>query len=155
MERAQRLVAALIHDELVPEALGVGEAQRPVAGPRRRRLERVEALRPELQRRRGAGAPDHAMHHPGAGPPRDRPRVLEEGDVGACVAALVGVEQVVDGRVVLIDRLGDQPEPEHARVEVEVADRVAGDRGDVVDALQLHCALLQQSSSRRVLTAPG
>ena len=54
------------------------------------------------------------------------------------LAALVGVEQVVDGRVVLVDRLLDDPEAEHAHVEVDVPRRVAGDAGDVVDALELH-----------------
>ena len=69
---------------------------------------------------------------------RPRARVLEEGQVGAGAALLVGVEQVVDGRIVLVDGLLDHPQPEHARVEVDVARRVAGDRGDVVDAVEVH-----------------
>ena len=35
-------------------------------------------------------------------------------------ALLVGVEEVVDGRVVLVDRLLDQAQTEHAGVEVDV-----------------------------------
>jgi hypothetical protein len=63
-------------------------------------------------------------------------RVLEEGQLGARAPLLVGVEQVVDARVVLVDRLGGQTETEDARVEVEVPERVPGDRRDVVDAFE-------------------
>src|SRR5262245_53296072 len=78
------------------------------------------------------------MHHSLAGASTPRPRVLEERDVGARGAALVRVEEVVDGRVVLVDRLLDQAQAEHAHVEVDVARRVAGDRSDVVDSLEAH-----------------
>ena len=67
--------------------------------------------------------------------PGAAPGVLEERDVGAGRAVLVGVEEVVDAGVVLVDRLLDQPQAEHAGVEVDVAARVAGDQGDVVDAV--------------------
>ena len=52
----------------------------------------------------------------------------------------VAVEEVVDGRVVLVDRLGDHPEAEDARVEVDVPAGVAGDGCDVVEAVELHGA---------------
>ena len=78
------------------------------------------------------------MHHAGAGPALGCAGVLEEGDVGAGAPLLVGVEQVVDGRVVLIDRLLHEPEPEHAGVEVDVRRGVAGDAGHVVDAVESH-----------------
>ena len=61
--------------------------------------------------------------------------------------SLVAVEEVVDGRFVLVDGALDHPQAEHARVELDVADRVAGDRADVVDALELH--------RRSTLLAPG
>jgi len=48
---------------------------------------------------------------------------------------------VVHGRVVLVDRLLDEPEPERAGVELDVLRRVARDRGDVVDAFELHGSL--------------
>jgi hypothetical protein len=70
--------------------------------------------------------------------PLERAPRLEEGDVGAGASLLVRVEEVVDGRVVLVDRLLHQPQPEHTDVEVDVALGVGGDRGDVVDAVQLH-----------------
>src|SRR5436309_14427543 len=81
------------------------------------------------------------MHHPRAGSPTPSARILEERDVRAHGAELVRVEEVVDGRVVLVDRLLHQAEPEHARVEVDVARRVAGDRGHVVDSLEAHWRL--------------
>ena len=95
-----------------------------------------EPLLPEVERLVGADAADDRVHHPGARPAAPRARVLEEGDVGARAALLVGVEEVVDGRVVLVDRLLDQPQAEHARVEVDVPRRVARDQRDVVDALE-------------------
>src|SRR6185295_19824057 len=53
-------------------------------------------------------------------------------------AFLVGVEEVVDGRVVLVHRFLDEPEAEDANVEVDVARSVGGDARDVVDTLELH-----------------
>src|SRR6185436_12032647 len=79
-----------------------------------------------------------AVHHAAPGAPARGARVLEERQVRARAALLVGVEEVVDGRVVLVDALLDEPQSEDARVEVDVGRRVAGDRRDVVDALQLH-----------------
>ena len=86
---------------------------------------------------------------PGPGPPRRRAGVLEEGEVGAGVAALVGEEEVVDGRVVLVDRFLDQPQAQHPGVEVDVALRVLGDRGDVVNALELHRSRIASRSMSR------
>jgi hypothetical protein len=78
------------------------------------------------------------MHHARARAARDGARILEEGQIGAGIAILVGIEKVIDGRVVLIDRLLDHAQTEHARVEVDVSRGVAGDRGDVVNALERH-----------------
>ena len=80
------------------------------------------------------------MHHPVARTALRRAWILEERDVGAGRALLVGVEQVVDGRVVLVDGLLDHPQPELARVELHVRRRVAGDARDVVDAFESHGA---------------
>src|SRR5919108_1106849 len=78
------------------------------------------------------------MDHPGAGAAAGCRGELEEGDVGARAALLVGVEEVVDRRLVLVDRLLDEAQAERAGVEVDVALRVGRDRGDVVDSLELH-----------------
>ena len=132
------VVAGRVDDQLVVEALEVGEAQ-DASSPRSDAVpSRGEALLPEVERRGGGDAPDDPVHHPGAGPAGLGVRVLEEGQVGAGAGLLVAVEEVVDGRVVLVDGLGGQPQAEDARVEVDVARRVAGDRGDVVDAVELH-----------------
>ena len=81
---------------------------------------------------------DDPVHHPRAGPAGARVRVLEEGQIGARRGVLVRVEEVVDGRIVLVDRFLDHPQPQHARVEIDVARRITGDRGDVVNAFELH-----------------
>src|SRR5204862_547380 len=104
----------------------------------------------------GAGAADAALvravvgvepaaplspHLPGVFAPWvELERVLE------AATALLGV----DGRVVLVDALLDEPQAEHGRVEVDVAGRVARDRGDVVNAFELHTGRLADAGR-----APG
>jgi len=46
---------------------------------------------------------------------------------------------VVDVGGVEVDGLLDEPQPEDAGVELDVAGRVACDRGDVVEPLEPHC----------------
>jgi hypothetical protein len=132
------------------EALEVLEAQRlPVALGLVSGLS--ETVAPEVERLGRGDAPDDAVDHAGAGSAAPGAWELEEGDVGARVAALVGVEEVVHGRRVLVDRLLDQPKAEHAGVEVDVVLGVGGDCRDVMDALELHGS----SSFIRVRLAPG
>jgi hypothetical protein len=78
------------------------------------------------------------VDHPGARAPRRRARVLEEGDVRARAPLLVRVEQVVDGRIVLVDRLLDHAQAEGAGVELDVLRSVAGDVRHVMDAVESH-----------------
>ena len=75
--------------------------------------------------RQRIGGPSRRPARPGT-----RFRVLEEGQVGAGLP-IVGVEQVVDGRVVLVHGLLDQPKPQHTGVEVEVPRGVTHDAGDI------------------------
>jgi hypothetical protein len=75
------------------------------------------------------------VHHARSRASPGGPGVLEEGQVRAGIPALVGVEEVVDGGVVLVDGFLDQPQAHDAGVEVDVALGVLGDRGDVVNAL--------------------
>ena len=133
----QRCVGARAHGELVAQALGIGEAQ-AIAHALVRDALGAEALRPEAQRLLGGDARDDPVHHPGARAARDGARVLEEGQLRAGAALLVGVEQVVDARIVLVDGLGHQSQAQHAGVEVDVARRVARDRRDVVNAFEPH-----------------
>src|SRR5690606_21641500 len=65
-------------------------------------------------------------------PWRRHVRPGEERQVRAGVSLGVRVEQVVRARVVLVDALLDEPDAEHAGIEVEVLLRGAGDGGDVM-----------------------
>jgi hypothetical protein len=134
MRGDQRRVGDVDNEQLVVEPLRVGEDE---AGAVALGVDAfgAEALGPEGERVLGGDPPDDPVDHAGASPTRSHPRVLEEGEIGPGVAALVGEEEVVDGRVVLVDRFLDHPQPHHARVEIDVALGVLGDRGDVVDPL--------------------
>ena len=134
----QRRVGDLDDEQLVIEALGVGEAQALALA---RRLDAVR--RPSRSAQKSSASAEATRQTirctiPAPARPRRRAGVLEEGQVGARIAALVGEEEVVDGRVVLVDGFLDQPQAQHAGVEVDVALGVLGDRGYVVNALQLH-----------------
>ena len=122
---------------VVLETLGIREPK-AIVNPVSPHLALAQPPRPEVE---GVGRPDSPhdpVDHPVAGAAHGDARVLEEGQVGAGVPLLVRVEEVVDGRVVLVDRLLDQPQAENAGVEVDIPRRVAGDAGDVVDAVQAH-----------------
>src|SRR6266508_3005482 len=123
--------------QLEAQAFGVGEGKAAVVARDGDAL-RPQALLPEVERVLGADAPDDAVHHARAGATTPCARVLEEGDVRARRAPLVGVEEVVDGRIVLVDRLLHEPQPEQPGVEVDVARRVGRDRCDVVDSFVAH-----------------
>src|SRR5919106_2479116 len=139
------LVRGLDDTQLEAEALRIGEREAvavaldldPLAS---------EPVGPEVERRRRGDPPGDRVDHPDAGVAAPRTGVLEEGDVGPRATLLVGVEEVIDGRVVLVDRLLDHPQPEHARIEVDVARRVPGDARDVVDAVEPHAPRLAAGS---------
>jgi hypothetical protein len=71
-------------------------------------------------------------------PSRRDVRPGEERQDCAGAAGLVGVVQVIGAGVVEIDGLFHETKAERASVEVEVASCVAGDRGDVVNAVFRH-----------------
>ncbi len=110
MERDQVGIRPVVDDQLVGEPLRVGE-QESVALARGLDPGRLEPVPPPGDRVRRADPPDDSVDHPGAGHSRGGTGVLEEGQVEARAALLVAVEQVVDGGIVLIDRLLDQPHP--------------------------------------------
>ena len=129
----------------MPEALGIRKQERAVAALGRDALG-AEALLPEGERVLRGDAPGDAVDHAGARGAAPRAGIFEEGDVGARIAPLVAVEEVVDGRVILVDALLDEPEPEDAHVEVDIAGRIPRDRRDVMDALELHRVQANASS---------
>jgi hypothetical protein len=139
MPRDKGLVGRPQRDELEPQALRVLEPQ-PVRRVRAACPETVEAALPEVERLFRGDPKGDGVHHPRSRPPASRSGVLEEGDVGAGARVLVRVEQVVDGRVVLVDGLLDHPQPEDARVEVDVAGSVPGDARHVMDAVEPHAS---------------
>ena len=146
MVRNERLVADVRDHELVLQPFGIRKAERLTVGLDLVAL-RAQPVRPELERGGRADPPDDGVDHPVPGLTRPRVRVLEERDVRARVPFLVGVEEVVDGRVVLVDGLLDEPEPEDARVEVDVARSVGRDARDVVDAVETHVRQAWASAS--------
>ena len=137
----ERRVRRLDDGELEPEPFRVLEPEPVALAPRRDPLVR-EARGPEVERLLRGDPEGDRVHHPGAGPAAAGARILEERDVGAGAALLVGVEEVIDGRVVLVDSLLDESQSEHAGVEVDVAGCVAGDAGHVMNAFEAHRSLL-------------
>jgi hypothetical protein len=81
---------------------------------------------------------DHARARAAASGPWE----LEPGQDRPGRAGLVAEVQVVGVGLVEVDGLLDEPQAQHARVEVDVRLRVSRDHGDVVEALELHLALL-------------
>ena len=139
MLREERLVRDLRDDELVCKAFGILEAKRLTVGLDLVAL-RAQPLGPELERVGRADPPDDGVDHPVSGLAGPCVRVLEEGDVRARVPLLVGVKEVVDGRVVLVHGLLHEPQPEDAGVEVDVPRSVGRDARHVVDAVEPHVA---------------
>jgi hypothetical protein len=136
----QRGVVDVGDPQLVLEALEVGEAQALGLAPRF--VPSVpEALLPEVERLGRGDAPADAVDHSRARPAAGRSGELEERQVRAGIALLVGVEEVVDGGLVLVDRLLHEAQTHQAGVEVDVALRLRGDRRDVVDSFELHRCL--------------
>ena len=123
--------------QLVLEPLGVAEAQALTVALGLDALV-GEPRRPEVERRGRADPPHDPVDHAVARASERGARVLEEGEVEPGLRVLVAIEEVIDGRVVLVDGLLDHPQPEHARVEVDVGLRVRRDGRDVVDAVELH-----------------
>ena len=58
----------------------------------------------------------------------------KEGQDRAGLALLVAIIKVIGAGIVEIDGLLDQPQPEHAGEEIEIAVGAARDGGDVMDA---------------------
>ena len=119
-------------EQLVAQALEVREGQRAVLGALGGDVGVGQACGPEVERLVGRDAPLDGVDHAVAGLAEGRAGELEEGQDRAGRAALVAEVQVVDVGLIEVDRLLDQAQAEHARIEVDVARGVRGDRRDVV-----------------------
>src|SRR5205823_1064195 len=133
----RRLVVGLDGGDLEAQAFRILEAKR-VAVALYVDAFGAEPLGPEVERLVGAGTEDDRVHHAASGSTAPCLRILEERKVTARAPLFVRVEEVVDGGVVLVHGLLDEPQPEHAHVEVDVAGRIGRDAGDVVDPLEAH-----------------
>ncbi len=142
----ERGVVGVDGSELVAQAFRVLEGQARLFSSDGAGLG-TEALLPEPESLVGGHAPTNRVHHSCPCLPAACSRVLEEGDVAARASVLVGVEEVVHRRVVLVDRLLDEAEAENAGVEVDVLGRIPGDAGDVVDAFQAHACQPRASAA--------
>ena len=145
----ERRVRGVGDDELVVQALGVGEAERrrraasraaprpPGAPPRSR-------ARPSKRTRQRTRCTIPAPARPGVASRNSKKVISEPGRAG-----VVAVVEVVDVGRVEVDGLLDHPQPEHARVPVDVAPGIAGDRGDVVEAFECHCVTVCNRACNR------
>src|SRR6059058_3961372 len=90
----------VVHDdcELEVEPFRIGKPQ-PRSITRDLDTPGGEPVGPERERLVRLDTPGDQVHHSRTWPARRRTRVLEERDVRAGIAALVSVEEVIDGRV--------------------------------------------------------
>lgn len=77
-----------------------------------------------------------------AAAPRGHALPGEEGQDSAGVAGLIAIIEVIGRRIIEIDRLLDEAQPEIAGVKAEIPDGVAGNRSDMVQSRHL---ILQSS----------
>jgi hypothetical protein len=140
VRRGQRLVFDLDHRQLQLQALGVAKTQaRPMTLVRDALA--VEAPRPERKRPLRADPPAEPVNHAGAGAPDLYARVLVKGERGARLTSLGAVVGLADARNILVDAPLHESQPEHPHIEIEVASRVAGYCGDVVNPFEPHPVL--------------
>src|SRR5579883_3384012 len=109
---------------------------------------------PEAQRVGRGDAPRDPVRHSRAGAAALGPRVLEEREVRAGAAVLIGVEQVIDGRIILVHRFLDQPQAEQPGVKVDVSRRIRRDRGDVVNPVESHGCTSWEAGSNAATRVP-
>jgi hypothetical protein len=136
--RGQRRVVDVRDQQLVTQALEVGEREDAVVGALGRDALVGQARGPEVERLVGGDAPLDGVDHAVAGLAPLRPGELEEGQDRARRAALVAEVEVIDVGLVEVDRLLDQAQAQDAGVEVDVAWGVGRDRGDVMQTLECH-----------------
>ena len=126
--------------QFVAQALEVGEGTAPSS---------VRSVATSASARRAsqkASASSDATRHwmvwtmPSPAWPRAAPGNSKKVRIEPGRAALVAEVEVVDVRLVEVDRLLHQTQAQHTRVEVHVARCIGGDRGDVMQTLECHSA---------------
>src|SRR5919201_4893704 len=96
------------------------------------------------------------LSNPAAAAPPARPR--EKCDRRPRPAGSIPEIQVIGRRIVEVDGAFHQAQAEHARIKIHVPLRITGDRGDMVNAAQLHrreANSFSASYSKHVLVAPA
>src|SRR5207249_4680386 len=139
MARDEWRILGRCSDELESEPLRIIEAETVTLD---RGLEPgwPQPLCPEPERGLRSHAKANPVDHPGACTAPHQAWIFKEGEVGPGASVLVRVEEVVDGGVVLVDRLLDQAHAHDAGVEADILGCVGRDRADVMDAVELfHC----------------
>ena len=145
-------------DEREMLAVRIVEQERAVAAPlvdaRDLRAALRESRAPILERARGNRQRDLDAESD-AEPARRRILKREEGEIGARMSRRVGIKEVIRVRRILIHTLLHQAHAEHAGVEVEILLRVAGDRRDVMNAVDVGHGELCQSARDVSRRAPS
>src|SRR5262249_46291888 len=127
-------------DERQTESVWIDERQRPPGEPPfhvvhldavalQALAPEVEALRADLERDLYRKSMPHSW--------RSHLRPREERHIGAGVTLGVGIEEMIGARVVLIDTLLDEPHAEYTCVEVQVLLGRAGNRRNVMKAVDV------------------
>src|SRR5256885_1021059 len=143
MSRQERLVLRRAGDQLETETLGVLEAE-TLAFDRGFQTGRLKPPRPELEGFFGTDPKSNPVDHSRARTSAHQAGVFEEREVRTGTAIFIRVEEVVARRIVLVDRLLDEPQTHDPGIELEVPGRVGCDRADVVDSVQwVHLLLVR------------
>src|SRR6266571_5060936 len=127
MSRHKRMILSRTGDQLETETL---------AFDRGFQSGRRQAPRPELKGFRGSDPKGDPVDHPRARTSAHQAWIFKEGQVRTRAAIFIRVKEVVDRRVVLVDRLLDEPQAHDPGIELEVLSGVGGDGADVVDTVQ-------------------
>src|SRR6266550_462834 len=135
MSRLERLLLRRAGDQLETQTLRVFEAE-AIAFERGVQPGRLQAPRPELESFFGSDAKGDPVDHPRARTSAHQAWILEERQVRTGAAIFIRIKEVIHRRVVLVDRLLDEPQAHDPGIELEVLRGVGGDGADVVDTVQ-------------------
>ena len=151
LPRDRRIAGAAVIDERQALAFRILEVERhaPVALGQDAvpHVQFIEAADPPLERGRAVDAQAGA-HDAARAAPLARRRPVEEREIGAGAALRIRIEQVIRAHIVLVHRSLDQAHAQHLRVEAMVLSDLCGNGGEVVDAEEIHPAILDHARER-------